>query len=80
MSNIRIVSLYEDVLNVYADRGNRQAIEARASEVGIATEIVQVSIGDQLPEEADLVLIGGGQDREQLSLIHILTLPTIYSV
>ena len=65
LSNIRIVSLYEDVLNVYADRGNRQAIEARASEVGIATEIVQVSIGDQLPEEADLVLIGGGQDREQ---------------
>ena len=35
LSNIRIVSLYEDVLNVYADRGNRQAIEARASEVAV---------------------------------------------
>ena len=64
-SNIRIVSLYEDVLNVYADRGNRQAIEVRAREVGITIDIAQVSIGDQLPEEADLVLIGGGQDREQ---------------
>ena len=64
-SSIRIVSLYEDVLNVYADRGNRHAIEARAREVGIATELIHVSIGDRLPEEADLVLIGGGQDREQ---------------
>ncbi len=64
-SNIRVVSLYEDVLNVYADRGNRQAVEVRAREVGITIDIAQVSIGDQLPEEADLVLIGGGQDREQ---------------
>ena len=62
---LRIVSLYSDVMNVYADRGNLIAIRSRAAERGIPIEVFEVSLGDQLPAEADLVLIGGGQDREQ---------------
>ena len=62
---LRIVSLYSDVMNVYADRGNLIAIRNRAAERGIAIEVFEVSLGDQLPPDADLVLIGGGQDREQ---------------
>ena len=62
---IRIVSLYDDVMNVYADRGNLIALRARAAEHGVEVEVVPVSLGDPLPEDADLVLIGGGQDREQ---------------
>lgn len=67
MSNrsIRVVSLYDDVMNVYADRGNLIAVNARAAEYGVGVEEVSVSLGDSLPAAADLVLIGGGQDREQ---------------
>ncbi len=62
---IRVVTLYDDVMNVYADRGNMIAVRARAAEHGIAVESTPVSLGDALPADADLVLIGGGQDREQ---------------
>ena len=63
--SIRVVTLYEDVMNVYADRGNRLALAARAAEHGVAIEVSSVSLGDASPETADLVLIGGGQDAEQ---------------
>jgi len=63
--SIRIVTLYDDVMNVYADRGNVIALRARAAEHGIDAEVTAVSLGDPLPEDTDLVLIGGGQDREQ---------------
>lgn len=62
---IRVVSLYPDVMNVYADRGNLLAIRHRAAEHGIPLEEFEVSLDDPLPLAADLVLIGGGQDREQ---------------
>lgn len=65
MSAIRVVSLYDDVMNVYADRGNSLAVQRGAAARGIEVDVRRVSLGDGLPSEADLVLIGGGQDREQ---------------
>ncbi len=62
---IRVVSLYDDVMNVYADRGNVIALRARGAERGVQVDVTAVSLGDALPAQADLVLIGGGQDREQ---------------
>ena len=70
---IRVVSLYPDVMNVYADRGNLLAIRHRAAERGIALEEFDVSLLDPLPPAADLVLIGGGQDREQQRIAAELT-------
>ena len=64
-SSIRVVTLYDDVMNVYADRGNLLAIQHRAARRGIGVEAIAASLGDPLPEAPDLVLIGGGQDREQ---------------
>jgi len=65
MAPIRVVSLYDDVMNVYADRGNLLAVQWRAALRGVGVEVRSVSLGEALPAEADLVLIGGGQDREQ---------------
>ena len=62
---IRIVPLYDDVMNVYADRGNLLAVQWRAALHGFDVEVTPVSLGDALSDDADLVLIGGGQDREQ---------------
>ncbi len=63
--SLRMVVLYPDVMDVYADRGNVIAVADRCRRRGVAVERVDVRLGDPLPEEADLVLIGGGQDREQ---------------
>ena len=62
---IRAVWLYPELMNVYADRGNVIALEARCDEHGVGCEVERVGLGDELPDDADLVLIGGGQDREQ---------------
>jgi len=69
---LRVVSFYPDVMNVYADRGNLIAVRHRAAEYGIALHEFDVSLGDPLPPEADLVLIGGAQDREQHRVAHEL--------
>ena len=62
---IRVVVLYPEVMDVYADRGNLIALVARARQHGIEVDVTNVGLGDPLPRDADLVLIGGGQDREQ---------------
>ena len=63
--SIRVVALYPDVMNVYADRGNVIALRARCRALGIGCEVIGVTIDRPLPGDADLVVIGGGQDREQ---------------
>ncbi len=63
--SLRVVVLYPDLMDVYADRGNAIALADRCRRRGIGLERVDVRLGKALPEEADLVLIGGGQDREQ---------------
>ncbi len=62
---IRAVWLYPELMNVYADRGNVIALRARCEAHGLGCEVERVELGGALPDEADLVLIGGGQDREQ---------------
>jgi CobQ-like glutamine amidotransferase family enzyme len=63
---IRVAHLYPDVMNIYGDRGNAIALAYRCEARGIGCEIVDVTIGDPFdPEAFDLVIIGGGQDREQ---------------
>lgn len=60
------VHLYPDVLNIYGDRGNVIALRYRCEARGIRLAVLDVSIGDIFdPEAADIVLVGGGQDREQ---------------
>lgn len=63
---LRVAHLYPDVMNIYGDRGNVIALRYRCEARGIGFHLVEVNIGDPFdPAEFDLVLIGGGQDREQ---------------
>jgi CobQ-like glutamine amidotransferase family enzyme len=59
------VVLYPEVMDVYADRGNLIALRERCRAHGVGLEVTNVGLSDPLPVEADLVLIGGGQDEEQ---------------
>lgn len=63
---LRIVPLYPELLSIYADRGNVRVLAQRARWRGIDVDVAPLSLGDTFdPARADVVLIGGGQDRDQ---------------
>jgi len=63
---LRVAHLYPDVMNIYGDRGNVIALRYRCEARGIGFHLAEVNIGDPFdPADFDLILIGGGQDREQ---------------
>lgn len=63
---IRVAHLYPDVMNIYGDRGNAIALRYRCEARNISCEVVEIHAGDPFdPTAYDIVLIGGGQDREQ---------------
>ena len=57
--------LYPEDLNIYADRGNIAVLTQRAAWRGIEVEVLAIGLGDAVPARADLLYVGGGQDREQ---------------
>lgn len=63
--DVTVAHLYPDYLNIYADRGNIAVLERRAAWRGIGFDLVPIGIGDSVPSGADLIYVGGGQDREQ---------------
>ncbi|HEV7604403.1 MAG TPA: hypothetical protein VGO15_05510 [Candidatus Limnocylindrales bacterium] len=65
---LRIVHLFPDVLRFYGDGGNVGTLVGRAAARSIETEVVAVPVGASRIPPADLVLIGGGQDREQVTV------------
>ena len=63
---LRLCSLYPELMNIYADRGNIQLLRARCEWRGIGFELAGVTLGDGLdPDAHDLFYMGGGQDRDQ---------------
>ncbi len=63
---ITICHLYPDLLNVYGDVGNILILKDRAEKRDIKVNVVNVSQGEEFkPDEYDIVLFGGGQDKEQ---------------
>ena len=70
---LRIVHLYPDALNLYGDGGNAIILERRCRWRGIPVEVDDVHMGDVLDlSTADIVLIGGGADRDQLAVANEL--------
>lgn len=66
LRSLNIAHLYPDLLNLYADRGNILTLKQRLRWRGIDANVIEVTHHDtpQLAEY-DLVLLGGGSDREQ---------------
>lgn len=64
---ITIGHLFPDLLNLYGDRGNIQCMVKRLEWRGIEAEVKTFSIEDEIDFSAlDIVLLGGGSDREQM--------------
>jgi len=64
---IVIGHLFNDLLNLYGDKGNIAALKNRMEQRGIDVEVKTYGINDDINfDELDIVFIGGGSDREQL--------------
>jgi lipid II isoglutaminyl synthase (glutamine-hydrolysing) len=63
---LRVCSLYPDLMNIYADRGNMLMLERRCAWRGIGFRLAAAGLGDAVdPDAHDLFYVGGGQDRDQ---------------
>ena len=64
---ITIGHLYPDLLNLHGDRGNIQCMKKRLEWRGIEASVMEFSLTDHIDfSQLDLVLLGGGSDREQM--------------
>lgn len=63
---LTIGHLYPDLLNLYGDRGNIQCFCKRLEWRGMEAEVTPILSGDSIDfSKLDIVLLGGGSDREQ---------------
>lgn len=64
---VTIGHLYPDLLNLYGDRGNIQCMMKRCEWRGIEAETLEFGLEDDIDfSKLDIVLLGGGSDREQM--------------
>jgi CobQ-like glutamine amidotransferase family enzyme len=63
---LRVLSLYPEQMNIYADRGNIIFLRRRCEWRGIGFVHAGAGPGDPIdPSTHDLLYVGGGQDRDQ---------------
>jgi CobQ-like glutamine amidotransferase family enzyme len=63
---LRVLSLYPEQMNIYADRGNIVFFQRRCEWRGIGFSHAGAGLGEAVdPAAHDLIYIGGGQDRDQ---------------
>ncbi|HEY8778622.1 MAG TPA: glutamine amidotransferase [Solirubrobacterales bacterium] len=63
---LRMLALYPDQMNIYADRGNILFLRHRCEWRGISFSYAAAGPGERFdPGAHDLIYIGGGQDRDQ---------------
>jgi lipid II isoglutaminyl synthase (glutamine-hydrolysing) len=64
---LRLLALYPEQMNIYADRGNMIFLQRRCEWRGIPFEYAGAGPGEGFdPGAHDLIYIGGGQDRDQV--------------
>jgi CobQ-like glutamine amidotransferase family enzyme len=67
MSEVRLLALYPEQMNIYADRGNIVFLRRRCEWRGIGFEYTSAGPGEGFdPGSHDLIYVGGGQDRDQV--------------
>ena len=64
---LRLLALYPEQMNIYADRGNILFLQRRCEWRGIGFRYAAAGPGEGVdPAAHDLIYIGGGQDRDQV--------------
>jgi CobQ-like glutamine amidotransferase family enzyme len=66
VTGLRLLALYPEQMNIYADRGNIVFLRRRCEWRGIGFEYAASGPGERFgPGSHDLIYLGGGQDRDQ---------------
>jgi CobQ-like glutamine amidotransferase family enzyme len=69
MTELRLLALYPEQMNIYADRGNILFLRRRCEWRGIGLAYATAGPGDGFdPGGHDLLYLGGGQDRDQVAV------------
>ncbi|XAS69390.1 glutamine amidotransferase [Micrococcaceae bacterium Sec5.7] len=63
---IRVLQLYPRDMNIYGDWGNALVLRQRLYWHGYTPELLEYNVGDEFPQDIDLIVGGGGQDSGQL--------------
>lgn len=71
-STLAIVHVYPTVLGLYGDRGNAVVLAHRARRRGIAATVLTIGPGEVIPRDADIYVLGGGEDLAQTTATELL--------
>jgi CobQ-like glutamine amidotransferase family enzyme len=65
VSSVRIALVFPSLLGTYGDGGNASVLAQRLRWRGIDADVVDVEIDAPVPEQADVYVLGGGEDAAQ---------------
>jgi lipid II isoglutaminyl synthase (glutamine-hydrolysing) len=71
-SRLRFVSIYPVLLGTYGDGGNLRVLAMRAKARGFDVEAIELDAGEPVPDDADLYVLGGGEDDAQVAAARAL--------
>lgn len=69
---LRIAHLYPELLGTYGDGGNAHVLAARARWRGVAVDSRDISPGESVPVDADIYVLGGGENVAQVTAAQLL--------
>ena len=72
MSTITIASIYPTLLGTYGDGGNVAALKHIGQLHGLNIKVIEVSPGEDVPRNADIYVLGGGEDTAQVAAANAL--------
>jgi CobQ-like glutamine amidotransferase family enzyme len=64
-TRVRIALIYPSVLGTYGDGGNASVLTQRLRWRGLEAETIDVAVDQPVPEQADIYVMGGGEDSAQ---------------
>jgi lipid II isoglutaminyl synthase (glutamine-hydrolysing) len=62
---ITVGYLYPDLMSTFGDRGNVETVRRRCAWRGIDVTVQDLLLGDRVPDDLDLIMIGGGGESQQ---------------
>jgi CobQ-like glutamine amidotransferase family enzyme len=71
-SVVDIALVYPELLGTYGDGGNALVLARRLTERGIAARVVEIGITEPVPRDAEIYLLGGGEDAPQFTALDAL--------
>ncbi|QGF22398.1 type 1 glutamine amidotransferase [Raineyella fluvialis] len=70
---VHIVLVYQSLLGIYGDRGNATVLMKRLQWRGFEPRLTVAEPGQPLPDDADIYLLGGGEDGAQTTAVRLLS-------